>query len=126
MLSSDRLAALYGLDFSESNIAILMRHRAVLFGLAGGFILYAAFVPAQQPLAFIAAFISMASFIVLAWSEGSYNLAIRKVMLVDIAAMIELLMAIVLYWLQTVLIRSESLSLRSTTTSNSIQFVSGL
>ena len=33
VLGSERLAALYGLPFNEPNLAILMRHRAVLFGL---------------------------------------------------------------------------------------------
>ena len=35
VLSADQLASLYGLSFSEPNLAILMRHRAVLFGLLG-------------------------------------------------------------------------------------------
>ena len=35
VLGSERLASLYGLSFSEPNLAILMRHRAVLFGLLG-------------------------------------------------------------------------------------------
>jgi len=33
VLSSSRLTALYGRSFSDPNLAILMRHRAVLFGL---------------------------------------------------------------------------------------------
>jgi hypothetical protein len=37
VLGSERLAALYGLSFNEPNLAILMRHRAVLFGLLGLF-----------------------------------------------------------------------------------------
>lgn len=38
VLGSERLAALYGLSFNEPNLAILMRHRAVLFGLLGLFL----------------------------------------------------------------------------------------
>lgn len=30
-----RLASLYGMSFDEPNLAILMQHRAVLFGLLG-------------------------------------------------------------------------------------------
>ena len=33
VLGTDRLHALYGVSFDEPNLAILMRHRAVLFGL---------------------------------------------------------------------------------------------
>lgn len=54
VLGAPQLASLYGLDFSEPNLAILMRHRAVLFGLAGAFFLFAAFKPAVQPIAVIA------------------------------------------------------------------------
>ena len=39
VLGAGRLAALYGLPFDEPNLAILMRHRAVLFGLLGVFLL---------------------------------------------------------------------------------------
>jgi len=37
VLSGKRLTALYGLSFQEPNLEILMRHRAVLFGLLGVF-----------------------------------------------------------------------------------------
>ena len=39
VLGAERLSALYGLSFQEPNIAILMRHRAVLFGLLGVFLM---------------------------------------------------------------------------------------
>lgn len=35
VLSGERLAALYGIPFNEPNLEIVMRHRAVLFGLLG-------------------------------------------------------------------------------------------
>ncbi len=53
VLGGERLAALYGLSFSEPNLAILMRHRAVLFGLLGLFFLFAAFHPPFRTLAFL-------------------------------------------------------------------------
>jgi len=34
-LSETRLTALYGISFDDPNLAILLRHRAVLFGLPG-------------------------------------------------------------------------------------------
>ena len=46
VLGADRLSELYGLSFDEPNLAILMRHRAVLFGLLGAFLIYAAICPA--------------------------------------------------------------------------------
>ena len=90
LLGAERLAALYGLDFSEPSLAILMRHRAVLFGLLGAFLMFAAFRPSLQPLAFIAAFVSVVSFLLLAWSSGGYNAQIGRVMTADLVALVAL------------------------------------
>ena len=88
-LGGDRLVSLYGaLPFDEPNLAILMRHRAVLFGLLGLFLLFAAFKPAFQTLAFIAAFVSVISYLWLAWSIGGYNAALARVFTADIVALI--------------------------------------
>jgi len=87
VLGAGRLAALYGLDFSEPNLAILMRHRAVLFGLFGAFLVYAAFKPHLQGIAFIAAFISVVSFLLLAWTSGGYNPQVGRVVTADLVAL---------------------------------------
>ena len=58
VLGSKQLETLYGLSFSDPNLAILMRHRAILFGLLGLFFFLAAFQPQYQRIAFIAGFIS--------------------------------------------------------------------
>ena len=87
VLGPDRLAALYCLPLNEPNLAILMRHRAVLFGLLGLFLVYAAFQPALQTLAFIAAFTSVLSFLWLAWSVGGYNPQLARVFVVDVVAL---------------------------------------
>jgi hypothetical protein len=87
VLGSERLAALYGLPFNEPNLAILMRHRAVLFGLLGLFLLFAAFRPQFQAIAFIAGFVSVVSFLLLAWSVGGYNAQIARVFMADIVAL---------------------------------------
>ena len=72
VLGSERLASLYGLSFDEPNLAILMRHRAVLFGLIGSFLLFSAFQPALQSIAIVGGIISVVSFLYLAWATGSY------------------------------------------------------
>lgn len=86
-LGSERLAALYGLAFDEPNLEILMRHRAVLFGLLGGFLMYAAFQPAYHTLAFVGGFVSVISFLVLAWSVGGYNAQLSRVFVADLVAL---------------------------------------
>ncbi len=88
VLGSERLAALYGLSFSEANLTILMRHRAVLFGLFGLFFFLAAFRPQLQTLAFIAGFASVVSFLWLAWSVGGYNAQVARVFMADIIALV--------------------------------------
>ena len=99
VLGSARLSALYGLDFSEPNLAILMRHRAVLFGLIGSFFLIAAFKPALQPMAFVAAFVSILSFFFLVWSAGGHNAFVHRVVIGDLIALIALVVAVVAWWL---------------------------
>lgn len=88
VLGSERLASLYGLRFDEPNLAILMRHRAVLFGLIGGFLLLSAFQPALQSIAIVGGIISVVSFLYLAWAVGSYNPHIGRVFLVDVIVLI--------------------------------------
>ena len=96
-LGVDRLASVYGIEIADGNVEILMRHRAVLFGILGAFFAYAAFTPALQPLAFLAAFVSLASFFFLSFSVGDFSEPIRKVVVADVVASVCLLGAIVLY-----------------------------
>ena len=95
VLGNERLAVLYGLSFKEPNLAILMRHRAVLFGLLGLFFLFAAFRPPFQTVAFIAGFVSVVSFLWLAWSVGGYNAHIARVFIADIVALACLIIGVV-------------------------------
>ena len=86
VLGAARLAALYGVQLGDPNLVILMRHRAVLFGLLGGFLAIAAFRSALQPMAFAAGAASVLSFLCLAWAAGSYNAQLSRVFSVDLAA----------------------------------------
>ena len=88
VLGAEQLARLYGMPFDEPNLEILMRHRAVLFGLLGAFLIAAAFMPALQPAAFIAGFASVVSFLWLAWSVGGYNPQISRVVVADVVALV--------------------------------------
>jgi hypothetical protein len=86
ILGALQLYALYGLDINEPNLLILMRHRALLFGLLGAYLLYAAFQPPHQNLALLGAWVSVLSFLYFAWSTGAFNAAIARVVWVDIVA----------------------------------------
>jgi hypothetical protein len=87
VLGAERLNALYGLAVNEPNLAILMRHRAVLFGLLGVFLLIAAFRSELQGYALVAGFASVGSFLYLAWSVGRYNPQVGRVVTADVVAL---------------------------------------
>ena len=96
VLGAERLSVLYGLQFAEPNLALLMRHRAVLFGLLGVFLLVAAFRPQWQPLAFAAAFVSVVSFLWLSWGSAS-NPQIARVVTADVVALACLVVGLAAY-----------------------------
>lgn len=83
----EQLAAMYGVPVSGPDLEILMRHRAVLFGLLGVFLLVAAFKPELQVSGIIVGAISVITFIGLAWSVGRYNTSIRRVVIADLLAL---------------------------------------
>ena len=87
-LGGERLASLYGLSFSDPNLEILMRHRAALFGLLGTFLVFSAFKPAYHTLAYIGGFISVVSFLYIAWSVGGYNQHVARVFAADVIALV--------------------------------------
>ncbi|MFN2427514.1 MAG: phosphopantetheine adenylyltransferase [Candidatus Binatia bacterium] len=88
VLGSKQLSTLYGLPFSDPSLVILMRHRAVLFGLLGAFLLVAAFRPAWQPAAFVTGFVSVVSFLWLCWSAGDYSSQVARVFAADVVALV--------------------------------------
>ncbi len=87
VLGAARLETLYGITVQEPNLAILMRHRAVLFALLGVFLLVAAGRPAWQPAALVAGFVSVLSFLALAWSVGGTNAQLARVVTADLVAL---------------------------------------
>ena len=80
------LARLYGIEVSDPNTAILLRHRALLFGVLGVLMLSAVALPWLRVTALSVALFSAASFIVVAMSVGGYNPAIGRVVAVDVLA----------------------------------------
>lgn len=96
--SARTLAKMYGIDLRDGDVelAILLRHRAVMLGLVGGFMIYAAFVSALQPSAIVIGFVSMLSFVALARASGRPNRAIAKVSAIDVGASLLLGVAVLL------------------------------
>jgi hypothetical protein len=85
-LSVERLNSLYGISITDPDLSILMRHRAVLFGLLGLFCIYAAVKPPLQFIALTAGAVSVVSFLYLAFATGGYNEELRRVFIADLVA----------------------------------------
>ena len=102
-VAPERMTALYGVDLEDANLQILMRHRAVLFGLVGGLLLVAAFHPPLRTVGYAVGFGSMSSFLVIAWLVGGYSAEIQRVILVDVVGIAALAGAgiVHLFWLRT-------------------------
>lgn len=96
-LGAPQLTSLYGLTFGDPNEILLMRHRAVLFGILGTFLLVAAFRPAFQPAAFLGGFVSVGSFLWLARSAGDHNASVARVVAVDWVALAVLVIGLCAY-----------------------------
>jgi hypothetical protein len=83
VMGAAKLTQLYGIDVQDPTLELLLRHRAVLFGLLAAFLAYAAFRPELHRLALIAGLISVASFLVLARLASAYNPELSTVVRAD-------------------------------------------
>jgi hypothetical protein len=92
-LGPARLVALYGVPVADPNLEVLLRHRAVLFGILGGWILAGALHAPLTTSALLAGLASVASFLVLAAIVGPVNAPLQRVVAVDIVALLLLLAA---------------------------------
>lgn len=86
VLGTGNLARLYGVAVSDPNTAILLQHRALLFGILGALMLMAIPVPSLRIVALSVGFVSAASFIVVAVWVGNYNGEIYRVVMADVIA----------------------------------------
>jgi hypothetical protein len=93
VISAERIAQAYAIELSGNDLIILMRHRALLFGVVGGFILYSVFVPAFQAAAMVMAAVAMIGYLYLVWAVGGYNDAIQRVATIDLVGIIFLVAA---------------------------------
>lgn len=88
VMSAARLSSAYGVAIEDPTLEILMRHRAVLFGLLAGFLAHAALRPELHGLGLVAALVSLGSFLSLAQVVGGYNSSLLTVVRIDIVALV--------------------------------------
>lgn len=91
VLGPTQLQRLYGVEVDTPDLTLLLRHRAVLFGLVGCLLISAAAIRAWELPAFVAAFISVGSFLLLAPPAGTTHPAVRRVIVADQVAFVALL-----------------------------------
>lgn len=82
------LTRLYGIEVTDPNTAILLQHRALLFGVLGVMMLSAAALPSLRLAALAVGLFSAASFIVVALVVGGYNASIGRVVAADVVAVV--------------------------------------
>ena len=100
VVSVDQLVNLYGVPLENDDLIILMKHRAVLFGLLGAFIIYSALRSSIQVIACIAGLVSMISFIVIAYATGNFGELFNKIIVADVVGSVALIVVLVLRRIQ--------------------------
>ena len=87
VLGGAALQRLYGVAADTPELALLLRHRAVLFAVVGGLMVLAIFAPGYRLLALAVGWISLLSFVLLAAQIGPVNDALTRVIKVDYVAL---------------------------------------
>lgn len=98
----EKIAKSYGIEIPNANYELLLRHRAILFGIIGGLMIYSALVKKHYELSTIAGLFSMTSFIILYFIIGKdINQELKKVMMIDVVATIILCIGFILFMLKS-------------------------
>lgn len=100
LLGAERLQALYGVSLQDPTLLVLLRHRAVLFGMLGIFMLAAAALPKLQLTAIITGFVSVGSFLCLALAGDGHTGQLARVVTVDWVALALLSLALAAFLIQ--------------------------
>jgi hypothetical protein len=87
VLGAARLEALYGIPVASADLELLLRHRAVTFGMLGALLLAAAWHPSLRPVALVAAIVSMGAFVVLALPPSGHGPAVARVFWADVGGL---------------------------------------
>jgi hypothetical protein len=100
LFSAENLQRLYGVTAADTDMLILLRHRAVLFGLLGALILLSLFFSQWRGLAIGAGLVSAVSFVLIAKMSAGYGEAIARVVVADWVAIGCLVVAAIACWLR--------------------------
>ncbi len=92
IVSGDQLSKLYQIEIASADIELLLRHRAILFGIVGSIIIAAGFVASLRPVATVAGLVSMVAFILLVFATKNSNPNLVQIAWIDVGATIVLLL----------------------------------
>ena len=98
----DKISKSYGIEMPNENYELLLRHRAILFGIIGGLMIYSAVAKKHYEVSTFIGLISMVSFIVLFFLIGKdINSDLKKVMTIDIVGTVILCIGFILLKLKS-------------------------
>ena len=100
VLGQAQLSKLYGIDLKGTELLVLMQHRAVLFAIIAGVLLWSATRPEYYSIGLIVGVVSTISFLLLAMTSLPLNAQLMKIIWADVIALVGLLLASALYWLR--------------------------
>lgn len=86
LLGAAQLSALYGIPEQDPAVTLLLRHRALLFALLGGFLVYASMKPRLQANALWLGAISIVGFLILAKTAPMLPMQLERVVHLDVVA----------------------------------------
>jgi hypothetical protein len=81
---ADLLQVFYGVAVDDANMAVLLRHRALLFALVAGILALGAFRPRYRALALSIGWSSVVSYVFLALSINGVNPLLHRVAMADL------------------------------------------
>ncbi len=97
LLGARTLDKLYGTDLDQPDLLLMLRHRALLFGLLGAGLLAAVALPSLRTALLIAGLASTTGFCLLAWPFDHVGTALRRVALIDLPLAVALALALILH-----------------------------
>lgn len=97
VFSAQQMAEAYGVAINQSEMVVLLKHRALLFGLLGGFTLFAVFVRSLQLPALLMSGLSMSGFALLMHFESVTSPAMQRILMFDYVGLVFWLLAVFAY-----------------------------
>ena len=83
-LGAGALERVYGVAPADPTLLLLLRHRAVLFGVLGAFMMAGAFAEPLRWWSVGVALLSMCSFVALAWADPGLGAPLVRVLRIDL------------------------------------------